>query len=317
MKGFLKVVATIVTSFTVSILLLNSINNTSKVADPRNEGVVRMMPLVTDDPLAVNTNLAPQEDRGLDVRKWLSPSLKISVSGASGSGTIVYYDYYTGYAYIQSCGHLWDGSMSAAEGRNKRLTCKVTTWYKNDQKLSVPQSYEAEVLYYYNVRGTDVSLSRFKPDYIPVYFPIGPSGYLIKEGTLLHSCGCDGGKEVAHYDVEVAYYRNVKENYQDLVTVKNSPRPGRSGGGLMSDDGYYVGICWGTSSYDGGGNGYFTTLDTIREFNEKEGFGFVNSFSDLARKLPIIDRNNPQGKYPGDYIPLPNRNVEKAIIYFE
>jgi hypothetical protein len=27
----------------------------------------------------------------------------------------------------------------------------------------------------------------------------------------------------------------------------------------------------------------------------------------LARKIPIIDRNNPQGSYPKDYLPMPKR----------
>lgn len=31
-----------------------------------------------------------------------------------------------------------------------------------------------------------------------------------------------------------------------------------------------------------------------------------------ARKLPIVDRNNPQGKYPKDYIPLPNNAVPSS-----
>lgn len=29
----------------------------------------------------------------------------------------------------------------------------------------------------------------------------------------------------------------------------------------------------------------------------------------LARKIPIVDRNNPQGTYPKDYIPLPQKNM--------
>ena len=94
----------------------------------------------------------------------------------------------------------------------------------------------------------------------------------------------------------------------NVITTENSPRPGRSGGGLMSED-YYVGICWGTTDLSGSGNGLFTPLKVVRELNEKNGYGWLNDVSiSLARKLPIVDRNNPQGQYPPDYIPLPKKN---------
>ena len=42
---------------------------------------------------------APIEQRGIEFRKWLAPSVKIAVSGGSGSGTIVYYDNLKNIAY--------------------------------------------------------------------------------------------------------------------------------------------------------------------------------------------------------------------------
>jgi hypothetical protein len=117
--------------------------------------------------------------------------------------------------------------------------------------------------------------------------------------------GCDSGSEVAHYGVRYVGFRDVGSGWKDLVTTENSPRPGRSGGGLMSEN-YYVGICWGTSRYDGNGNGYFTPLSTIRDYNKRNGFGWLNEVGlSLARLIPIVDRNNPQGEYSADYIPLP------------
>jgi len=267
------------------------------------------MPLVQNDPYAaIAYGGAPIEQRGPEVRKWLTPGLKIRVSGASGSGTIVYYNPKDGYAYVQSCGHLWSGNMTAQEGLRRKLTCKVITWYHNEKKLNNEKEYPAEVLYYSNDNGRDVSLMRFKPDWEPDFFPIAPKDYHFSEGTNLHSVGCDGGREIAHYDV---IYIGMSNNSQwpDLVTTKNSPRPGRSGGGLYSGDGYYVGICWGTTDFNGGGNGFFTPLRTLRHFNEINGYGWLNDIGhSLARKIPIHDRNNPQGKYPRDYIPLPSHN---------
>lgn len=265
------------------------------------------MPLVTDDPSAkLVANAEPIEQRGEDVRKWLSPGLKISVTSASGSGTIIYYNPMDGWAYVQSCGHLWGGSMSAEEGKSKKLTCNVITWYHNNKKLDSPKTYPAEVLFYNNGSGRDCSLLRFKPDWIPDYFPIAPEDYEFKPNTHFHSVGCDGGREIAHYDVVYVQMRQLG-GMPDFVTTQNSPRRGRSGGGLTSDDGYYVGICWGTSDYSGTGNGYFTPLSTIRQYNETNGYGWLNDIGGLARKIPVVDRNNPQNKYPKDYVPIPKR----------
>jgi hypothetical protein len=279
------------------------------------------MPVLPDHRLNyLASNTAPIEDRGAEFIRYLAPSLRIEVQGGSGSGTIVYFNPEDGYAYMQSCGHLWTGEMTAEEGRRKNVTCTVTTWYKNSIKLDKPQSYKAEVLWYAFVRGRDSSLLRFKPDWQPDYFPIAPADYPITKDMKLHSLGCDGGREVAHYEVTVIGEDPAQEvrfsgpnlvmmetAYNDLVTKDNSPRPGRSGGGLLTTDGYYVAICWGTTNIRGNGLGLFTPLSTVRMMNEKNGYGWLNEVgSSPARKIPIFDRNGQQRDYPKDYIPLPN-----------
>jgi hypothetical protein len=262
------------------------------------------MPLVINDPFAhLAHGGAPIEQREEKFRKWLCVSLKIQVTNASGSGTIVFHDSRDGYSYVQSCGHLWNGNMTAEEGKKKEMKCKVIIWYHNMTKLNDTKEYPAEVLYYSNTRGADCSLLRFKPDWEPAFIPVAPADYEFKEGSRLHSCGCDGGRECAHYDVRVLGIRGA-----DLCTTENSPRPGRSGGGLMTDD-MYVGICWGTSERSGNGNGFFTPLKVLRDYNHKNSYGWLNEVNStsLARQIPIVDRNNQQGTYPKDYIPLPNR----------
>lgn len=302
LKKALAAVALILSILMVVFVGTIDLNRHNHPVTPAYDLNVEPMPIVTDDPFAhLAHGGAPVEQRDEKFRKWLSISLKISVSNASGSGTIVYYDSKDGYAYVQSCGHLWDGNMTAEEGKRRKLMCKVITWYKNEKKLDKTQDYPAEVLYFNNTRGTDVSLLKFKPDWVPVYVPIAPKEFKFTEGMRLHSCGCDGGKECAHYDV-----RFIGERGADIVTTENSPRPGRSGGGLMTDN-YYVGICWGTTDREGNGNGLFTPLSVLRSFNEKNGYGWLNDVGiNWARQIPIIDRNNPQSKYPQDYIPLPD-----------
>lgn len=266
------------------------------------------MPLVQDDPFAAMAyGMTPREQREAEFRRWLCLGLKIQVQGASGSGTIIYFNAEDGYAYVQSCGHLWDGNMTAAEGEQRKVTCKVVTWYHNSTKLDALRDYPAEVLYYSNSRGRDISLLRFKPDWIPEFLPIAPEDFEFKKDMRLHSVGCDGGREVAHYDVRYIGMRDVGSGWLDVVTTENSPRPGRSGGGLSSED-HYVGICWGTTDYDGSGNGMFTPLSTIRQYNKQNGYGWLNDVGqNLAQMIPIVDRNNPQKKYPPGYIPLPQR----------
>lgn len=261
--------------------------------------------------------LPPIEQREPEYIKWLNVSLKIEVSGGSGSGTIVYFNPDDGYAYVQSCGHLWNGNADVKECARRKLACNVITWYHNGEKLTKPKRYKAEVLYYNNNNqeigdlGKDCSLLRFKPDWEPEYFPIAPEKFEFKSGEKFHSLGCDEGKEVAHYMVKFVGFKKSRtdENYADLVFTENGPRPGRSGGGLMTDD-YYVGVCWATTDRTGRGlgNGLFTPIKAVREYNDKNGYGWLNEVGiNLARRIPIIDRNNPQGKYKPDYIPLPTK----------
>lgn len=262
------------------------------------------MPVVEDDLYAHLAHGAlPIEKRDSSVRKWLAAGVRINVGQSSGSGTIIYFNESDGYAYVQSCGHLWGGNMSAEQGVVNKQKCKVTTWYHNEIKLSSPKTYTAEVLYYSNTRGQDCSLIRFKPDWVPNYFAIVPEEYQIPKNQKLHSIGCDSGQEIADYDVR--YLGLNDSQWPDLFTTENSPRPGRSGGGLLNDD-FYLGICWGTTNVDGSGNGLFTPIKTVRYLNKINGFGWLNEAGNsLARKIPIIDRNNPQGIYPKDYVPLP------------
>lgn len=195
--------------------------------------------------------------------------------------------------------------MNGEEGKRKNKICRVIAWYHNNKKLYRARTYDAEVLYHNNQYGRDISLMRFKPDWKPEYLPIADKEWNYTKRQRLHSVGCDNSREVAHYDVEVVGLRN-KGDWPDLVTTRNSPRRGRSGGGLSTEY-YFVGVCWGTSDYSGNGNGFFIPVKTIREYNERNGYGWLNDVGQLARQIPIRDRNNPQKEYPRNYIPVPQR----------
>lgn len=285
------------------IVFIKSDSNTNNIAQIDSNPPIPM-PKLESDPFSHLAEVGmPIEQRDEKYRRWLSVSVKIQVSNASGSGTIIYYNNKDGYAYVQSCGHLWNGSMTAEEGKIRKVTCKIVVWYNNEKKLDSTKDYPAEVIYYTNPSPNDVSLVRFKPDWVPTYMPIAPPDFQYKPDMILNSCGCDGGKEVAHYDVKL-----IGQSGTDIVTTENSPRRGRSGGGLMTDS-FFVGVCSRSSDPDGTigkGNGYFTGISIVKEQNAKAGYGWLNEVGvNWARQIPIINRNNPLQRFPSDYIPLP------------
>jgi hypothetical protein len=310
-----KLITYLFSLFVISILVSSWV-----FSKPKNDPIIgwigiknqdaTLMPLVldTDPKTASHRTGAPNAQRGAEFRRYLSASVRIGTGGSYGSGTIVHYDRKTGWAYVASCGHLWSGNRSAQQLKKSPKSATITVWYQNNKKLSSPKNYRAEILFWSNTRGYDSSCLRFRPDWIPNVFPIAPENYNISVGSKQHSLGCDHAKEVAHYEVEVVGIRGL-----DLITRRNSPRPGRSGGGMLSNDGYYIATCWGTSAYDGSGTGYFTPLSSIHKIFRQNGYewllGAGRSFP--ARRIPIKDWMNPNTQYPGDFIPVPGGGTIK------
>lgn len=243
--------------------------------------------------------LVPNDQRDEKFARLLGVSLKIHVNGASGSGTICHYDESSGFAHVISCGHLWSGNMDYDPESKDRPRARVVTWYKNSSRLETPETFDAEVLFWSNDRGYDVSLLRFKPNWTSGFAPIDES-FVLKKGLTLNSMGCDGGTEVARYEVVFEEMRNP-----DIITKKNSPRPGRSGGGLITDSGKVVGVCWGTSDISSGnGIGYFTPVSSIKRVFEKNGHGWLLKLLQF-RLIPIMDHDNGKSIQDKNFIPFP------------
>lgn len=246
---------------------------------------------------------ALKEQRDEKYANLLRVSVKVSSSNGSGSGTVCYYDEETGWAYVISCGHLWEGNRQYDPSSSVRA--KITVWYQAGPRLSEPRSYEAEALFWSNRRGKDASLLKFKPDWTPEYAPIAHR-FDPAPGTVLNSMGCDGGKEVARYGVKVKGYEPP-----DILTSENSPRPGRSGGGLLRDEMELVGVCWGTSEpSSGNGEGYFTPLESIKEVFRSNGHGWLLDLAWDARMIPVVDHDDPHAEHGRDFVPTPKRRSE-------
>jgi hypothetical protein len=242
------------------------------------------------------------EERGVEFRKWLAPSVRIG----GGSGTMCYYDPVENWMYVISCGHLFSrGHKTKEQYLENRKTMTVEVFYHNNKKLDAVMKYEAEVLAH--VWGNDdssifdVSLMRFRPNWKdPWYLPIAAKDFKYVRGQMYHSCGCDGRSEVAHYLIEFVEER-ANGNITEIVTLKNGPRGGRSGGGVFTDDGQLVAIC----SRGSGEYGYWTSLKQIHKFIQDEGFEFLIVGAGLARQIPVVDINGSGRNFPPDYIPVP------------
>jgi hypothetical protein len=244
-----------------------------------------------------------EEQRDDKYAQLLRVSVKVSVSGGSGSGTICHFDPDTGWAYVISCGHMWSGNR--AYDPTSKVMAKVTVWYHEGSRLKEPSTYDAESLFWSNERGYDVSLLRFRPDWDADYAPIAAC-FVPSKGMPLNSMGCDGGREVARYEV-----RFESDSHPDIRTYMNSPRPGRSGGGLLNEDGHLVGVCWGTSdTTSGDGTGFFTPLDSIREVFSKNGHSWLLDLAWDARKIPVVDHDDPSMNHGLHFIPMPARCLE-------
>lgn len=256
------------------------------------------MPLVSGKQ-AVAAGTAPVEKRDQNVWYYLQSSVRVRNGNVSGSATICHYDIATNTAYLISCGHLFRGNQKPNE---RHQTCNVEVFYKNLVKLNKPQAFPAEVICCDN--DEDISFLKFHPDWqISHYFAIAPLDYPVRVGDQFESTGCDHAAEVASYTVEI-----LEQGGYNLVTKNNSPRPGRSGGALLSSDGFYVGVVWGTSDYDGTGTGYYVPLKRIyayaKQYQEVSWLLDVGK-NNIVHLIPIVDLDDPGRVYPKMYIPLP------------
>lgn len=285
---------------------INTCNAFNQCLINNSDDSIDLMPEIKDHPtIDMAHGGTPVEQRGDEFIKWLRTSVKIKLVNyqgkeVNGSGTIIYFDPETNYAYVQSCGHLWSGNMNGQESKQKKVTCNVLVWYHNKQKLKDPKIYDGEVLYYSNDKGYDCSLIRFQSDWNCDYIPIYPNKFDYKIGDYYYSTGSDYGSEAACYNVK---YLMIKDT--NIITTENSPRPGRSGGGLLTDN-YFIGVCWGTTNKQGLGNGLFTPISVIKQLNTKNGYSWLNEKGiRWARFLPIVNNDKKEESFE---IPIPDEN---------
>jgi len=172
-----------------------------------------------------------------------------------GSGTIV--DARDGEALILTCGHIF--RESKGEGRI-------------DVDLFGPaaaQKVPGRLIAYDLDR--DVGLVAIRPPGPVKVAPVAPPDYRVKEGDAVVSVGCNNGDRpsVRHSRV------TSLDKYQGPanIEVAGMPVEGRSGGGLFTDDGKVIGVCFAADPRDK--EGLYAALHSIHSQLDKAGLSFV------------------------------------------
>ena len=272
MKKIIIVLGSIFLTILMLFLFVGKRNN-PQFTDISNGVVIPLAHSILEDPIIKQRT--PIAQRNEKYTRYLAATVGIQLKHGIGSGTMIYYDPNTREVYIASCGHLWDGVKNYSELQKTPEYCHIIIFYA-DGKLASPKRYVARILFRQFIWGKDVSLLKFTCDFEPQTFPIAPLNYPIKLETTYHSLGCDHDSEPARYGIEI-----IGTEHDMIVTQYNSPRPGRSGGGLLTSDGYYIATCIATNDKAGlgRGRGYFTSLDVIHAVFTKNGFGGLLSLS--------------------------------------
>lgn len=298
MKSLLFALNVLVFILLISFISFSKIDIEQPIpdADFREEPIpmpVVPIPEIDDNPIEQQST--PVAHRSSEYRRLLATSVRINTTSGSGSGTIVHFDYDNNVAYVLSCGHLWSDNRSREQLEQSPRYVNVTTWHTN-RRLIVPKVFRGRVLFH--IISPDMSLIKFTPDYIPQVAPIAPRDIELDLNLNYHSMGSDRGSETARYGVRI-----LSISQSRLVTQFNTPRPGRSGGGLLTTDGLLIGICVARDNY---GRGYFTPLDSIHTQLERQGFDY------LLNQVPevyIQDHTNPGTEYDSRFFPRPREII--------
>lgn len=200
-------------------------------------------------------------DRGPEFTKWNCLTVRID---STTCGTLIYYDKV--WAYVVGSGHPFTNE--------KDVTIEV--FYRDEQMLE-PRAYKGELLLHEWDGGIhDISLSRFKPDWVPRVAGIAKRGFNPDPGRgneiNYHNSGCDGYTTPGHYSVRYLW-RERRANGLEQLACEGKCRGGRSGGGLFTDDGTLIGI---TSRFDST-RIYYSSISQLYRIDAKYHFILVDN----------------------------------------
>jgi len=197
-----------------------------------------------------------------------------------GSGTVIYSD--PDEAIILTCAHIFKVSgRQPPPGRFDRPVHVerfdgVLTGPRKQQVSPIGQGLRGEVIDYDFRR--DVALIRIRPGKVIPAARVVPKHWDPKARMSMITVGCSHGKDATAWNTVITdpLVQGAGGHSEHLaIQCKYSPKQGRSGGGLFTDDGYVAGVC------------NFAYLPTI-------GLGLYAAPASIYR---ILDRNGLSDLY--------------------
>lgn len=172
-----------------------------------------------------------------------------------GSGTVI--DARAGEALVLTCGHIFRDS----QGRGR---IEVDLFAPGS-----PRGLTGELIGYDDK--ADVGLVSIRTDFNLTPIPVAPSDYAIAPGDAVFTIGCSNAADPT---VEESRINSIgKFLGPPNLQVAGQPVDGRSGGGLVSADGYVIGVCNAADPSDN--EGLFAALDSIHAALDTSNLSFV------------------------------------------
>jgi thiol-disulfide isomerase/thioredoxin len=232
---------------------------------------------------------------------WASVRLRIEDSTGSSCGTGTIVDSRQGEALIVTCGHIFRDSQekghTAAEGTKRRIAV--------DLFGPVPAENIPGHLICFD-ENRDVGLLSIRVPGAVTVVHVAPPGYRVSRDDRVINVGCNNGESPTVRHAAVASL----DRYQGPpnIEVTGQPVPGRSGGGLFTQDGLLIGICFAADRDDN--QGLYAALASIHEELDRARLAYVyqpgpggsgESSSLAAADPPAMPRRMPQS---GELVPL-------------
>ncbi len=196
--------------------------------------------------------------------RLIEATVKVAVQDAdgvsAGTGTVV--DARDGEALILTCGHLFRSS----DGKGP---ITVTLFQAGPTGAEVRSTATGRLVDFDLER--DLALVSFQPNVTVRPIPIAQEETALIPGAAVTSVGCNHGQN----PTVVATQITAIDRYQGSPNIEaaGAPVEGRSGGGLINDQGQLIGVCFAADPQ--GNEGLYASLPSIRAKLDSLGLAMV------------------------------------------
>jgi thiol-disulfide isomerase/thioredoxin len=267
----------------------------------KQDSPVRLIPASITGSTEIVASARGEPSRGISDRDlvWASVRLRIEDSTGSSCGTGTIVDARQGEALILTCGHIFRDSQekgrAAAEGSRRRIAV--------DLFGPVPaENIPGRLISFDESRDVGL-LSIHVPGPVTVVH-VAPPGYHVKLGERVINVGCNNGEAPTARHASVASLDRYLG--PPNIEVTGQPLPGRSGGGLFTENGLLIGICNAADRDDN--QGLYAALASVHEELDRARLAYVYrpGVEGPAESLAAVDPPPMPWRMPqsGDLVPL-------------